>query len=749
MDTTKQPLEFYDQIVRAFNLAIKNSALYTIDHPICSSSIDNFRATLGKWFASGEKLELGISQDNVFFNGQTVKEGDIRYTEVAEYLHQRGIISLTFIDGITINELNEFFGFIKNDRRTVREKGGVLKNMPGTPHLKIKEIDYSSLLVKTKKEPTTEEEAVWQSLFKIVEEGDKGELPDSKMEFLAGFFENSKESARVLNKVYKEAVNSLQDDATVEEIRETVGKVCRYFEKYSKPEAKKMKVNLVEVVSQLHPDLINMLFEKTVVNGEDFDLAEEITDDFSDSYIAGFIESLVSNEDTFNENLLKVFDKLAPGADKASNIVSMVADKLFSKRILNPATLSKMQMSIKEIFNNHPESGFMTQMHKITVDAVVNKKIDTLVYVARLSPLINKFVQSMEEGQLKKEEIWLLLNVLWLENDAEEFRTFGEKLVDILPELLDSKEIERVKEMLEFFTEKQRPEQRENDAMVSATNALVDKITAKETKDSLISYIPEADTKSLEYVADILLKSKEESARLLVDAFILERNPAHVNKFRFIISKMQDEVVKEAIDRIEYGEPLIVRNLFRILIEYAPDKAHLISKKMIGHKSPQIRLEALQVFTPGTDEELKEIFTAFKRERNEEVQKKTASVLLQTKDEKVISSLFGYVEKSLFKRKFLVKLVELCGQTRLKESFPHLKRLFLKRPWFLTRRFEDVRVAAVTSLGRLGTPEAMEIIEACVKNGNKRVREMCEIIVKLGAERAAEGGGGVKNGSAG
>ncbi|MGB2600944.1 MAG: hypothetical protein WBD00_04275 [Candidatus Omnitrophota bacterium] len=739
MDTPKQGTELYDSIVRALSLAIKNSALYTFDHPICKSSIDNFKGILSKWFTDNEKLDLGISQNNIFFDGEEIKEEDERYREVAEYLHLRGIISLTFLEGITLNELIEFFGLIKNDKRALRKMGGILKNIAPTPHLVIREIDYSALLVKTRKgEEASEEEKVWQSLFDVVQDTKGGELPASKKEFLTGFFEDTKKSAKVLNQVYKGAVNSLQDEATSQEIQETVGKICRYFEKYSKPEAKEMKIKLMEVVSQLDPELINMLFERTVVDGEDFDLADDITKDFSDAYVAGFIENMISDEDTFNENLLKVFDKLAPGASKATNVVSMVADKLFSKRILNPSTLTKMQMSIKEIFNTNPQSNFMNQMYKITVDAVVNKKIDTLVYVARLSPLINKFAQAVEEGELKKEEIWLLLNVLWLENDSDEFSKFGEKIIDVLPELLDSKEIVRIKEILEFFTEKQRPEQIENESMVMATRSLVDKIATKETKDSLISFIPEASSTELEDIADILVRSKVDSARLLVDAFIRENNPAHVNKFRTVVSRVQDEVVKEAIDRIEYGEPLVVRNLFRILSEYAPEKAHLISKKLLGHKDPQIRLEALDIFIPGNDEEKHGIFIAFKKESNEEVQRKIAGVLLRTKDDKLINILFRYTERSWFKRRFLMRLVDLCGQMRVEETLPHLRRTFLKKSWFGSKKQEDLRIAAVTSLGRLGIPEALELIQQGLNDKNTRVREMCEIITKLGENRGEQ-----------
>ena len=49
--------------------------------------------------------------------------------------------------------------------------------------------------------------------------------------------------------------------------------------------------------------------------------------------------------------------------------------------------------------------------------------------------MINKFVQSIEEEKLKKEEIWLLLNILWLEDDPKAFKKFSNKLIEILPEL--------------------------------------------------------------------------------------------------------------------------------------------------------------------------------------------------------------------------------------------------------------------------------------------------------------------------
>jgi HEAT repeat protein len=279
-----------------------------------------------------------------------------------------------------------------------------------------------------------------------------------------------------------------------------------------------------------------------------------------------------------------------------------------------------------------------------------------------------------------------------------------------------------------------RPEQKENEQMVAESKALMDKIMSKESRDEIINYIPEADSKELEDIAYMLSKSEESSAGMLIDGFIAEKNPAYRNKFRTIFSTITEEVVKEAIDRLEYCDPSVVRDLFSILAEYSPDKAHLIAKKLMRHENARIRWEGLDVFKPMTDDEINSVFELLKKEKNEEVKKKAASVLLETRKPEVIDDLFKCTEGRFFVSKFFIKLVELCGNMRVQESFSNLKRIFLKHPFFTTKSRNDLRVAAISSIARLHTEEAMELVKEGSKDKSEAVRKMCEIILRLGAK---------------
>lgn len=732
MEFSSEQIKLCDRIVRDLNVAIRNSVLYAADHPISAVSLQNFLKALEKWFEDNDSLELGISQDNVFFSGDAVREDDERYAEVAGYLHMRGIISLYFLKGLTAEELRGFFGFIRLDRRTIKEKGGVLENIPPTPHLKIGEVDYSELLVSAREEVSSEEDKIWKFLFETSRESAGGELPASKVEFMLEVLNDAGKSAHVLNKVYRDAVDNLRDEEAAGDIKESISKICSYFEKYSPQQAREVKSQLMQIISKLHPDLITILFEQTVgADGRNIGLADEITKGFSDTYIAEFIESLITSEDTFNENLLKLFDKLVPGETRANSVVSMVADRLFSKRVLNPETLSKLQMSIKEIFKKRPESNFMAQMYNITVDAVINRKIDTLVYVAKLSPMINKFVQSIKEENLRREEIWLLLNILWLEDSPDEFRKFGEKIIEVLPEILNAKDTGRLREILEFFSDNMRPEQRENEALSSEASGLMEKIAGRQTKDSLISFIPDSSPSELEDISQILVRTPKDSVKMLLDAFVMEKNPAHRNKFLNVLSRMKKDVTDEIIDRLDYSEPWVIRDLFGILREYAPDRAHLVSKKLIAHKDPQVRWQGLDGYEPRTAGEKRAILEMLKKEKDMEVRKKAATVILRTRDEEVISEMFTFARRELFRKEFLFRLVELSGQVRSTEALPHLRDIFLRRPWFCTRKRDELRIAAATSLARIHTDEAIELVKQGLRDRRKRVRNMCEIILRL------------------
>jgi HEAT repeat protein len=221
---------------------------------------------------------------------------------------------------------------------------------------------------------------------------------------------------------------------------------------------------------------------------------------------------------------------------------------------------------------------------------------------------------------------------------------------------------------------------------------------------------------------------------MLLDAYFEEKNSVYRSKFRLIIPVLRRGIVKEVIDRFEYCEPHLAKDLFDIIRLCSEKKAHLVAKRMMIHSNPQVRWEAFKAFKPENTDEVEEVFDHFVKERHETVKKQAALILLETNDEDVISRLFKFSQGGFFRRRFLQQLVELCGNVRSELSIAYLSKIFHKRGIFRTSRQDRLRSAAITSLARLQKKAAIEVVNSALQDKSKRVRETAKLLLELKEE---------------
>ena len=702
----KEKDELFHFIIRNLRTALKNSVLYDPGHPVFDFSIKNLKASLDKWLSVYGKIDLGFSEHDLLLGGLYVKSKDEACREIARYMHSRGIVVLSIKNGITEDDLAGFLSFLKNDAKVMREKGGVSKNLKPSPNLTVKEIDYSGILSSAGSKGPDDEGDIWQSLLRISDDTKSGSLPESKLDFLVDFINDPGKSAAALNKIYRQAVEELGGDKAAEEIRNAMARIYRFFDKTASRQISGISRKIAEMVSRLDPHLVVKLFEEGTVDGDKFDLAKEITKDFSDEVMADLIASLVTSDSTINENLLKVFDRLLPENDRADNVASMVTDGLLEKRLLTADTISKLQMTIKELFKDNPTSNFMSNMYKMTVDTFISSKTEISEAARKLLPLAEEYKRSFDTEKLKREEADLILNILSLEDDASEFVKFGAKLRDIIPKLLDLKDAGRIREILDLFSNRLRPRQERDDEISREALAIIRAIHDRSTVSQMITFIPEADGKDLEDIFYLIEAAPDISAGLLVDAFLIET-----------IESRREKLMR-ALSRVEH-------------------QARGVIEGLLNNKNADLRQKALELYTPDSDEEKEKIFFIMKKDADAAVQDKAMAALLKTEDAKLVERLFGYAAKNPLRRDLNRRLVELSGQIKSRESVPHLRRIFLRRPLFYSKKLDELRVALVVSLRQIGTDEAMELINKGLSDNSAAVKRMCGIILEL--ERDQDG----------
>ncbi|MFH1856995.1 MAG: hypothetical protein ABH836_07245 [Candidatus Omnitrophota bacterium] len=726
-------------IIRNLRSAIKNGVLYTPGHPVFDFSVKTLKNSIDKWFLFENSLNLGITHNNILLNGVIVKDKDDFFDEVADFLYRRSINTIVFFKEITFGELIDFFKIIKEDVKVIRQGGGIVKKLFSLPHLKITEIDYSSILTEVNQE-TAESKKTWQSFLDIAKESAANGLPASKIEFLSDLLKDTDKSALLLNRIYAQTREKLEQDVVVENTHTSFAKMYRYLGEASHGNIESKK-KLMNVIAKLDPGFASSLFEKeSVGDNTRFNLAQQIAKDFPDDFIADFMTSLISGEYSINENLLKIFDKLnfAKG-NKGSSIVSLVADKLFKEENLSDAIISKLQSSIKELFKVNPHSTFMSQMYKIMVHTVIDNAPGKTSISMMLEPVIQKYMFSVKETALIISRSELLIDILWLEDNILEFIKFGKQLRAILLDLITARNISIFAKALTMLTEKAKTKHALNREMSLAAVNMLKEITDRQILAKIISIVPHLNGEELKDAARVISTAGHDCGQLLIDAFVAPQYELRQRqKIALLFSGVNRDISAEIALALEKKEFSIIRDCLEILNKIGYSRMNTVVKKLIYHKDEKIQLEALKNYKIEMENEKNVMLEMFKKERNEKNQTEIMMALLKTEDKQLINEIFKYSKKRFLKRGLLSQFVELSGYLKLKESMPFLKKILFQWSLFDTKRKNKLRMSAAVSLLQLGTEDAIALLEKGLLVKNKQIRRVCGIMSRLKESKTAK-----------
>lgn len=694
-----QDLELFETVIRDFLIAIKNCILYDPRHPLFQYSVKKTRHSIEKWYGQQTDLLIGVHTTALAVNKQPIEKKVSCFQEIASMLHRRGILSVRIKNYVRETDLIRFVDLMKLQGREIEKMGGSRAILTDESAIQVKEIDYRSILSNIRGKYATEEEHVWAYLQDFGKSGNTEDLPESKSELLVRFFQDSVKSTTLLNRIYKRALNQKADEKVIETYQSAMLKVCQYIDVHKNSEAAiEFKSDLLQLVSQLHPDLVHGLLEHMLPGGKQIRFAEEITRDLPDNTIAGFMESLISSEGSVNEYLLRIFNKLVPESSRAENIAPILADSLFNTKAIKQSELSSIQVSIQELFKNNPEDSFISEMYRITVDSVLNTSRDSLIVVTRLTPEITRFVRAMEKSHLEKQRVRLLQNILLHESDPEDFKKFTLQMLDSFRTAMKNSDFTVVKAILLFYSHTLQKNKKSGHPLENLRQEALKKLVNTDVIHYMASNIPHVDDKDLNELATAFALSSDESVKVLLDQYLNQNNSVVQEKMILCFQKMKKRTVSEIYLRLRDCNPQYCGGLLSVLQKIAPDKLAPAIRKLIKHQSTLVQWEALRRFDPETDVDAKIILGCITQSKNSGVRKTAMTALLNSKERCFLDMLFKKVTKRGVKKDLLQETIEIAGTTRNELTFPFLAAEVNRQTFLNTRKRKNIRFFALKSM---------------------------------------------------
>jgi hypothetical protein len=130
------------------------------------------------------------------------------------------------------------------------------------------------------------------------------------------------------------------------------------------------------------------------------------------------------------------------------------------------------------------------------------------------------------------------------------------------------------------------------------------------------------------------------------------------------------------------------------------------------------------------------LYEMYMREEHSTVRSSLLQTLIKARNWNIIDRLFKTVERNRKTKADLIRLVKACGDNKITESVPHLGKILFRRVFFNSSATDELKIAAIVSLGQIRTPESVELVRKGLGVRRETLKKMSEIVLRM-----AESGG--------
>ena len=117
-------------MARALLVSVRNWTLYPPEHPTVGGSVERL-ATAIRESTLGAVFAIGVTPETLLIEGTAADTGQTGIAEAAAMLHDRDILTLTFVGAISAETIHAFLRVLTMDPAERRQLGGPARMYTG------------------------------------------------------------------------------------------------------------------------------------------------------------------------------------------------------------------------------------------------------------------------------------------------------------------------------------------------------------------------------------------------------------------------------------------------------------------------------------------------------------------------------------------------------------------------------------------------------------------------------------------
>ncbi len=341
---------------------------------------------------------------------------------------------------------------------------------------------------------------------------------------------------------------------------------------------------------------------------------------------------------------------------------------------------------------------------------------------------IDTLLQSSREASPENEYFNLLVEMIFLEDRAEQFPELGEVLEKYYQEATARKAFAKASALLGTLMELKSRFAKKDAAKSAWIGEVLGRLSHRSVLVDLQETFDPGTVKDMEGFLSYLKLFGVPAAGLLADVFEKARSAEWRQAAFDLLTAIGRDDIEALGSLIQESRPSLSREIIRLFREDRDKRSVPLLAKVVSFRNPVIKLAAIRALGEASDPAAHKILLGFLSDTDEDIRVAALDNMVGVEDTSVLSHICGLVlDRRFFKKSAREKkaIFSVVGRTEHEEAFRILDGILGKVPFFPKPRHTELSLYAVSALAEMKHPRAPELLRMNAKRRNLRIRRAC------------------------
>lgn len=633
------------------NISRHNVSIYPRNHPLVEKTLNKVFVLLQKLFELRKEITLAVAKDILIVDNYYLDKKNPVYKDFAVCLNRKNIASVTFMSGLTKDELYSFHRFIsENVCDASSEDVQKIFSEYKIFHIKIEPVDFSAFnLVEGETRQENSETSLWEKyVFGLLD----GRL-------------RPEDSPDVLSAIPPDQLAGLINRTNIDKIKEE--SYDRVITSYMRRSSERVfsfneLQNVMDFINQLRPELKGH-FLSSAVNAlsRDLDAVEESLGDTP-------VDTIIDLLSIINEQLVAIPEALKNVLDKFSMLQQQISEAPYYRGGLIEDDLL-LDSEITNFLNDTNFKDFVSDSYHQEIQNLIKFNAQEIN-----AEWIKEFEKEWKDEHIEMVFHQIILELTFSEGpdmiSAEECEFYIHILQDQIVQFIYTGQYEQVLKTIKVLES--------NSALEKSPGSVSNALEYYHARPFISLLINSLRIMGREKREDILAFCEYYGEKMippLIEALI-DENSQSVRRFLIsLITYFGEKASPEAIKYLNDDRWFVQRNMLFILNECGGEDAPQHIRKYCKHENPKVSFEAIKC-------------------------------LLKLRDRYGVESLRNSLRSE--SRDSVKKAIALSGTFRVKDVVPDLIEMLKKKT--ITGNNNEDKIPIVRALGQIGDPRALDTL---------------------------------------